>query len=1048
MEITEKWLGDIGGWQALKTAREYVRLGSVKNASREGDTFRGLVGEGRAAYKTALIVHDHRRVDCQCGCPDARRGLICAHSVAVALYDLQGAPAAEVVPHPSSFRASPNSREAESKASLTQGVNAFHEETVPTGRFTVQIHTDRIAKLPLGTIPIFLRFERGGEEKEIELARWLYGLGLPCQTATLQLGAKDFAALLIISTGHNQILNSVSINKTHNKLLVKNGLNINVKVQIDKQTQQALFKYNQFIKPIIYRLNDRFLIAVSEGELAWFEGPTALGIEPFLSELNSRGSVCRPLQWVAAHLADLRQILHVEGEDDPLKEFRLLPADPVAVLNLEGSLRHLEAQLSFKIGTQAYNFNHLSKEVYPAQDESNHLFFYTRNLAKEQSYVQRLLLLGFQQVSPGAFELKGEDAILKFYSTELSRLKSLFTIVEGERWKVVTHGLAVIRPQLHRAALSRGVPEEGWSVSSGQDWLSLQVAYEAADGFRLPRGEVLRLIRSGKRDFKARDGRRFIVDLEGVEELEESLQDVGSQFQEGGSRLRVRSLQAGVLGEFAAEGRESLELSQVEALSVEDVCGQLSGLGSLLRPYQLEGVRWMERLGRMRAGGLLADEMGLGKTVQTLALIRMLLSSQKVETCQPVLVVCPTSLLSNWSEEAKRFVPDLKTHISHEGDRHQHFKSLSKYNIIFTSYALVVRDLKHLIDITFTALILDEASFIRNPDTATAKAVRSLSAQARFALTGTPVENSVKDLWSLFEFALPGCLPERDAFQERFVKPLSQPDAPKARAVMERLRRLVKPYVLRRTKREVAKDLPEKIEKVLWCDLTSAQREVYQRLLDEGREEIRQAQRRSGKGASRMTMFTVLLRLRQTCNDLRLLKLDVEPEVSSGKWPMLEEAFTEIVEGGHKALIFSQFVGMLHLIRDKAEALGLKYCYLDGSSTDRAEQVATFQQSPEKTLFLISLKAGGYGLNLTAADTVFLVDPWWNPAVEAQAIDRAHRIGQGRPVTAYRLVTRGTVEEKILKLQAQKRAVMDMAFDDDMAVMAGLTDDELENMLN
>jgi SNF2 family DNA or RNA helicase len=474
----------------------------------------------------------------------------------------------------------------------------------------------------------------------------------------------------------------------------------------------------------------------------------------------------------------------------------------------------------------------------------------------------------------------------------------------------------------------------------------------------------------------------------------------------------------------------------------------LGDLGGLLRPYQLEGVRWLERLTRMKAGGLLADEMGLGKTVQTVALLRILMARQTKKTKAPALVICPTSLLSNWSEEAQRFAPELNTHISHDADRKEKFAHLTDFDVIFTSYALIVRDIIHYSQINFSAIVLDEASYIRNPDTESAKAVCSLKADVRFALTGTPVENSVKDLWSIYAFSLPRYLPIMDDFKTRFVKPLSQGNSQQSRLVMERLRRLIQPYLMRRTKKEVAKDLPEKIEKVVWCDLSKAQNEVYHRILAEGREEIRQARKRTGQGSARMTMFTVLLRLRQTCNDLKLLGITTpKKEVEGGKWPVLEELLNEIIEGGGKALIFSQFVGMLRMVRDKVESMNVAYSYIDGATKDRGAQVTAFQTEPSRRLFLISLKAGGYGLNLTAADNVLLVDPWWNPAVEAQAIDRAHRIGQDRPVTAYRMITRGTVEEKILKLQAQKRAIMDMAMDDDSLLMSGISDTELEEML-
>jgi SNF2 family DNA or RNA helicase len=316
------------------------------------------------------------------------------------------------------------------------------------------------------------------------------------------------------------------------------------------------------------------------------------------------------------------------------------------------------------------------------------------------------------------------------------------------------------------------------------------------------------------------------------------------------------------------------------------------------------------------------------------------------------------------------------------------------------------------------------------------------------------VENSVRDLWSIYHFLLPGYLGSKDSFKDRFEKPLNNGvTTPEARKISERLRKLVRPYFLRRTKKEVLKDLPEKLEQVLWCDLSRAQSEVYRKLLEEGLNEVRDARRRSGKQGVKMTMFTVLLRLRQVCCDLRMTGMnpDTLAQLStddlSGKLSMWRDRLEEIINGGGKVLIFSQFVKFLHLLREDLVKDGIDFCYLDGQSNDRGEQVNRFQTDAKARVFLISLKAGGYGLNLTAADHVMLMDPWWNPAVEAQAIDRAHRMGQDRVVTALRLVTRGTVEEKILKLQAQKRGLIEAALDDNAPMMTGLTEQDLESVL-
>jgi len=312
----------------------------------------------------------------------------------------------------------------------------------------------------------------------------------------------------------------------------------------------------------------------------------------------------------------------------------------------------------------------------------------------------------------------------------------------------------------------------------------------------------------------------------------------------------------------------------------------------------------------------------------------------------------------------------------------------------------------------------------------------------------------VRDLWSIYHFLLPGYLGSRDNFKERFETPLNSGAAsPESRKAAERLRKLVRPYFLRRTKREVLKDLPEKIEQVLWCDLSPVQNQVYRKLLEEGLAEIRDARKRSGGQGTKMTMFTVLLRLRQVCCDLRLTGMTgdalkgLDEEDLSGKISVWRDRLNEVVEGGGKVIVFSQFVKFLHLLRDELDTAGTSYCYLDGQSNDRTAQVDLFQKDPKRRVFLISLKAGGYGLNLTAADHVMLMDPWWNPAVEAQAIDRAHRMGQERVVTALRLVTRGTVEEKILKLQAQKRGLIEAALDESAPLMTGLTEEDLEQVL-
>ena len=677
-----------------------------------------------------------------------------------------------------------------------------------------------------------------------------------------------------------------------------------------------------------------------------------------------------------------------------------------------------------------------SHSIFPLQDELNNFVFYVQNIEAEFRLLRRLEGLGFRPEGQ-VLRLQGSENVLRFYASELPQLRNFATVTEGERWRSATRGIQRIAPKTKLVA-SAG------QMGGGGDWLSMEFAYESTDGFRLPRAEVLRLVRSGQRSVKGANGKQYILDIAAVDDLEESLRDVPMELTPEGAR--VHGAHAAYFGDDAAIDNEI----NVTSGDVQTEIGDLAGM---LRPYQMEGVCWMtSRILRGR-GGILADEMGLGKTVQSIA-VALFLKQRKGDQCGPMIVVCPKSLLGNWQAEFERFAPTLKVLQIQGSGREKALSSIPAFDVVLTSYQLIIRDIKHYQSIRIGLILLDEASFIRNPDTDAAKTLRSLNGSGRIALTGTPLENGVRDLWSIFHFALPGYLGNQSTFKERFESPIqSGLDLPAGRAAAQRLQKLTLPYFLRRTKRQVLKDLPEKIEQVLWCVPSAAQSEFYRKILEEGREEIKAARRRSGQNGAKMTMFTVLLRLRQVCCDLRLTGVQPDAlkglaqEDLSGKWPALLGQIESVMESGGKLLVFSQFVRFLHLMRDHLKAEKLDHAYLDGSSQDRSAQVARFQKDPNCRIFLISLKAGGYGLNLTAADNVILADPWWNPAVESQAIDRAHRIGQQKVVNAYRLAIRGTVEERILKLQAQKRGLVEAALNDQAPMMEGLTEGDLEALI-
>jgi SNF2 family DNA or RNA helicase len=579
--------------------------------------------------------------------------------------------------------------------------------------------------------------------------------------------------------------------------------------------------------------------------------------------------------------------------------------------------------------------------------------------------------------------------------------------------------------------------------SSGENWFELSVSLGTPEGQAFSSAEIQRLLQMGQNHVRMKNGGIAVFDPGMLDELGQALADCDPKQPRPGA-YRINRAHAGYLAGVLGEGTtiaggaewQSWTRQQLEPDAIAPV--PLGALEEVLRPYQKHGVYWMRFLARNGFGGILADEMGLGKTLQALAFLEGMRGGVS-------LIVCPSSLVQNWAREAAKFTPALRVVVLEGAERHARMAGLAQADVAITSYPLLRRDAERYGGVEFRAIILDEAQHIKNPETQNAQAAAGLKGRHRMVLTGTPLENSVRDLWSIMNFAMPGYLGSRDDFKERYEQPIVQGDA--AGPVKARLAKRIRPFLLRRTKREVYKELPEKIEQVLYCSLTVQQAEVYEKLLLESRRQITELTSPKDQNKGRMLMLTALLRLRQACCDLRLLAIpDLTQEQASAKLELLDELLREAIDGGHRVLIFSQFVAMLQLQKGALEAAEVPYCYLDGQTKDRMKVVDRFQNDPAIPVFLISLKAGGVGLNLTGADTVVHFDPWWNPAVEAQATDRAHRIGQQKVVTAYKLITRGTVEEKILKLQESKRGLME-AIESEEPVMAGLTTAEIQELL-
>lgn len=704
---------------------------------------------------------------------------------------------------------------------------------------------------------------------------------------------------------------------------------------------------------------------------------------------RQRGLICAHSIAVALQILAPVAARHAVAEQAAAKSFSSTPSTseaPRVQLGIEGSLRHLEAAISF----------HYSQ---PGIQNPN----------AEAVSLAKLIACGFENDN-GKAVLRGEDAVVKFFAADLPKLKKIWTIREGERFQHVTKDIVRFEPRF-------GLKERG------DGWLDFHIHFTAGKEAVLSAHDLQRLLQSGKPQLKLADGRIAVPDADLASDLEEVLRDCDPSQERGAYKLRQS--QRGYIESSIAEwtGKTSPPAPALDAKA-------LGPLRERLRPYQIEGALWLLKNARNSSAGLLADEMGLGKTIQALATMEALPG--------PHLVVCPSSLVWNWSREASVFCPNLRVLTIEGPERAERFPKIPDHDLIITSYALLRRDAEHYKAFVFSTTILDEAQHIKNPSSQNARAACAIRSKSRFILTGTPLENSIRDLWSLFDFLLPGYLGTRKDFQERYEKPLA---AGESAGVWPRLLRRVRPWMLRRRKSEILKELPAKIEQIVQVELSPDQKAAYTQLQIAARAEV-DAMRESG-GAARMKVLTALLRLRQACCDLRLLNGD--SEAPSAKLEALLELLGEAVDGGHRTLVFSQFTSMLDLIVPALDEAGISWCRLDGSTKDRGAMVERFQSDASISVFLISLKAGGAGLNLTGADTVIHFDPWWNPAVEAQATDRAHRIGQEKVVTSIKLIARDTVEQRVLEMQAQKRMLSTELLEPDS--VAGLSAQDAHDLI-
>jgi superfamily II DNA or RNA helicase len=650
-----------------------------------------------------------------------------------------------------------------------------------------------------------------------------------------------------------------------------------------------------------------------------------------------------------------------------------------------------------------------------------------RDLVAEHRAFNRLRQLGFQQ----GWDYAGSKPTLGIPVDLFPRaVRSLVT----EGWRVEAEG-----------RLFRAPRDMQMRVSSGVDWFELHARVDFGDDVSANLKDLLAALRRGEGTVLLDDGTRGLV----PEEWLKRYAGIARFGEAEGDHVRFRPSQTALLDALLASQpaiavdeaftRARAALQSFTGVVPRDPPPSFTGT---LRDYQRDALGWFAFLRKFGFGGCLADDMGLGKTVMVIALLesRRLARTTARRPHRPSLAVLPRSLVFNWMEEARRFAPEL-TVLDATGAARD-LSQVAGFDLVLATYGTLRRDIAVLKDVEFGYVILDEAQAVKNPATAASKSVRLLKGRHRLALSGTPIENHLGELWSLFEFLNPGFLGSATAFKAAAIgRPQAEPED------LAILARAVRPFILRRTKEQVAPELPERSEQTIQCELEGPQRRLYEQLRAHYRQSLLARISRSGINKSKIQVLEALLRLRQAACHPALVD-EARRGESSAKLDVLVPRLTEVVAEGHKALVFSQFTSFLALVRARLDAEGIRYEYLDGQTRDRAIPVARFQEDPACPVFLISLKAGGLGLNLTAAEYVFLLDPWWNPAVEAQAIDRAHRIGQERHVFAYRLIAKDTVEEKVAELQQSKRDLADAILSADAGLIQDLKAEDVEWLLS
>ncbi len=776
-----------------------------------------------------------------------------------------------------------------------------------------------------------------------------------------------------------------------------------------------------------YSEHGRVVPLSASGDLIFYNRiiyePDHLFTRNYLPICNSLGKDNQPIVFRGEHatrfleevLPRLASQMNLQIPDSLQERYVSHPLE--AKLYLEYVYGNVQAVLKYRYGE--YSFNNF-------ETPATRGVILLRDREKEQSIVNTLVHIGFEP-HPGYYLLRDDEAVFDLITGGNKELEESVTIYYSDSFKQI---------QVRKShKVSYGIRK-----GSGEDFLTLEISYEDVPKEELR--DILQSIQLKKKFYRLKDGNFLLLDSEentGVLDLIQSLDGSIRTMKE--NTISIHSSQISYLEEILrTNGAEfkmdsSLfrllkELRNPEELPCPD------GIEAEVRPYQMTGYRWMKNLQKHKLGGILADDMGLGKTLQAIMYLNSINGSEK-----PSLVVCPSSLMYNWKDELENFAPGLKSRIiCGTPEERRELIRMGENEVWITSYPLLRRDLSLYTHLAFNAVIIDEAQNIKNPTSMNAISVKKLVADSRFALTGTPIENSLTELWSIFDFLMPGYLFGHGKFAKFFEKPIHD----RRQDRLNMLNARIQPFILCRMKKDVLRELPDKVEEKYLVDLSEEQKKLYAAYLEHYKGELLSD---DDFGQNRIQILSALMRLRQICCHPRTFMENYEG--GSSKLELLEQLVQNAVENGHRVLIFSQFTSMLAIIRDLLDRMGIPYFSLEGATkiSERMQSVKEFNDG-ERTVFLISLKAGGTGLNLIGADMVIHVDPWWNPAVEDQATDRAYRIGQTKNVHVIRLLSRGTIEEKIYRLQQKKQKLADSVISQQMDFLGSLTKEELADIFS